>query len=82
MNNKFSKQQTKLKVRKRTEKKGFTIGLWKKEIKWEEDEIERTHFNETIALEPSATCGLQHWYNGINMWKLKISKYQDGTYTK
>ena len=32
-----------MKVRKRTEKKGFIIGLWKKEIKWEEDEIERTH---------------------------------------
>ena len=27
MNNKFSKQQTKLKVRKRTNKKGFIIGL-------------------------------------------------------
>ena len=69
----------KLKVKK----KGFIIGLCKKEIKWKEDEIERTHkvqWNNCIGTK----CYL--WLKTLMQWyqlmKLDILEYQDGIYAK
>ena len=67
----------------KVKKKRFLIGLFKKEIKWEEDETERTHkvqWNNCIGIK----CYL--WLKTLMQWyqlmKLDILEYQDGIYAK
>ena len=67
----------------KVKKKGFIIGLCKKEIKWKEDEIERTYkvqWNNCIGTK----CFL--WLKTLMQWsqlmKLDILEYQDGIYAK
>ena len=89
MNNKFSKQQTKLKVRKRTEKKGFIIGLWKKRNqmrrRWDwknsQSSMKQSHWNQVLPMAYNIDTMLLTCenciYHNINMEHILSKKLEN-----
>ena len=67
----------------KVKKKGFIIGLCKKEIKWKDDEIGRTHkVQRNNCIGPKCYLWLKTLMQWYQLMKLDILEYQDGIYAK